>query len=78
VEGATNERLSLIESYNAIKSIKKQLGIDFAKIRVAFLDQGSKGFEHNTFAESVAANRGLYLRFFRYKEEALDWLQKPA
>lgn len=75
VEGATKDRLSLIESYNAIKSIKKKLGLDFFKVRVAFLDQRSKGFEHNVFAENVATNRGLCLRFFQCKEEALNWLQ---
>lgn len=78
VEGATEDRLSLIESYNAIKSIKKKLGMDFFKVRVAFLDQRSTGFEHNVFAENVATNRGLCLRFFQCKEEALNWLQKSA
>ena len=78
VEGSTEDRLSLIESYNAIKAIKKKLGMDFFKVRVAFLDQRSTGFEHNAFAENVATNRGLCLRFFQCKEEALNWLQKLA
>lgn len=74
VEGKTQRRLSILDSYNAIKHIKEGLGKDICKVKIAFLDERRQGFEHNTFAENVANNRGLCLRFFRDRHHALSWL----
>lgn len=78
VEGKTHKRLSVLDSYNAIKYIKEELGKDACKLKVAFLDERLQGFEHNTFAENVASNRGFCLRFFRDRQSALTWLQGEA
>lgn len=76
IEGKTSKRLSVLDSYNAIKYIQEELGRDGSKLRIAFLDERSTGFEHNVFAENVASNRGLCLRFFRDRQNALCWLRK--
>ncbi|MBX2875021.1 MAG: hypothetical protein KTR30_23050 [Saprospiraceae bacterium] len=78
IEGKTSKRLSVLDSYNAIKYIQEKLGKDAIKVRIAFLDERQKGFEHNVFAENVASNRGLCLRFFQDRERALCWLQGAA
>ena len=78
IEGKTKTRLSVLDSYNAIKHIQEKLGKDASKIRVAFLDERKVGFEHNVFAENVTRNRGLCLRFFQDREKALCWLQRAA
>ncbi|NET34235.1 MAG: hypothetical protein F6K19_19795 [Cyanothece sp. SIO1E1] len=76
IEGKTLKRLSVLDSYNAIKHIQEELGKDASKLRIAFLDERPSGFEHNVFAENVASNRGLCLRFFRDRERAMCWLRK--
>lgn len=78
IEGKTKRRLSVLDSYNALKYIQEKLGKDVGKIRIAFLDERANGFEHNVFAENVASNRGLRLRFFRNRHTALCWLQGTA
>lgn len=78
IEGKTSKRLSVLDSYNAIKHIKEELGRDAAKLRIAFLDERPSGFEHNVFAENVASNRGLCLRFFRDRQSAICWLSNMS
>lgn len=78
IEGKTSKRLSVLDSYNAIKHIQEELGKDASKLRIAFLDERTSGFEHNVFAENVANNRGLCLRFFQDRQKAICWLRRMS
>ncbi|MER3430316.1 MAG: hypothetical protein C4325_13180 [Blastocatellia bacterium] len=43
-------------------------------IRIAFFDTQPDHYEKNLFAELVSRNRGLNVKVFRSREQAVEWL----
>jgi hypothetical protein len=46
--------------------------------RIAYVDASAeRSLEHKVFAETVARNRGVNVRFFQSVDEAQAWMQAP-
>jgi hypothetical protein len=46
--------------------------------RIAYVDASAeRSLEHKVFAETVARNRGVNVRFFQSVDEAQEWMQAP-
>ena len=72
VEEDLKEQLpSIADTYQGAAE-RPDMGL--AGIRIAFLDRHPEQHEQNQFGELVARNRGINMKVFSDREEALDWL----
>ena len=72
VEEDLKEQLpSIADTYQGAAE-RQEMGL--AGIRIAFLDRHPDQHEQNQFGELVARNRGINMKVFSDRAEALDWL----
>ena len=62
---------SIADTYQGAAE-RQDMGL--AGIRIAFLDLQPDQHEQNQFGELVARNRGINMKVFRDRAEALEWL----
>ncbi len=71
VEHKTPKPLSTSEAYDAAVGV---VDLNFAGIRIAYLDRDATHLETNQFGELVAVNRGVIGKAFSDQAEAEAWL----
>ena len=72
VEEDLKEQLpSIADTYQGATE-RQDMGL--AGIRIAFLDRHPEQHEQNQFGELVARNRGINMKVFSDRDEALEWL----
>ncbi len=71
VDGAQGAKeISLSEDFQFIKDLKLHFPVD---VRIALV-VSSDEFQNNRFVEDVSQNRGINLKAFMDKSQAVDWL----
>ncbi|MCJ7774346.1 MAG: hypothetical protein MUP22_14580 [Desulfobacterales bacterium] len=73
VEQQFDKPLSTMGAFTLVEELLEMIVI---KTRIAFVDRDATQNDINMFTETVAVNRGIFVRVFTNINDAVNWLEK--